>query len=1076
MPTEEEKHKALARTSSANLAARKDNNQMKDKLKDHGTYHLEELDVVAQKLETDLKTGLTTAKINAIKSQPGFRDNTLTPPKSTPWYIQFAKHQTGLFSLLLWAASILCFIAWRASYATDTGIQVEYLYLGVILAAVTFATGCFSYYQDASAQAQMASFNNFAPPQVIVIRNGKQDTIPAKDLVIGDLIRIENGQKVPADVRVVEQSNCKVDNSSLTGEPLEQVRTAEVVVANNKEEEDVLEATNILFFGTNQVNGNSMGIVIFTGDNTVMGKIAELMRGTPAKPTPIALEIEHFIHIVSYVALFLGVTFVAIGFMKGVAAIDNLVFGIGIIVANVPEGLLATVTLSLTLTSRTMAQKNVLVKNLEAVETLGSTTVIASDKTGTLTMNKMTLTTLFYNGSKKVASEGQGGYDVKEPTFQALCNILALQTKPVFKDTPENMQLNARNRELELGDASEKAMVKFVGGILEQNGTTVKATRETLRRVADVPFNSKNKYAMSIHYMGEGRPLKLLCKGAPDIIYGLCKYIMIDGQVREKTEEDTKNYVAARRALMFQGLRLLAVSECELGSEYTESFAWDTQAPYNFPTAAGITKGTPTELVFIGLSALQDPPRPAVPRAVQTCKDASIQVIMVTGDHPDTAEAIAREVHIITKDTRRSVAEADGLSLDEMGKVDENDPRIQAIVITGADLTEMGSQEELIEKLNYKEIVFARTSPQQKLQIVEALQAKKTIDRFDRELNEQTSVPCKNIVAVTGDGVNDAPALKAANIGIAMFTGSDVAKDSADMILLDDNFSSIVAGVKEGRLIFDNLKKSIAYTLSSNIPEISPFLMWILLSIPLPLSTVLILCIDLGTDMVPAISLAYEGAESNIMKRAPRDADTDRLVTTKLVVFSYLQIGVIQAIAGFYCYFVVLNDYGFDPSILPFAQAIFKLENLRPIGGPYEYFDANDEGTDVRFLKPCNIVNDACHNPELALKHAQCAFFISIIIVQWADLTCCKTRELSLFSQSMRNGWLNFGLVYETILGLILVYTPGADMWFQTAPISFWHWLPSLPFCVLILTYDEIRKYLLRNTGKDNWFWRFTYY
>ena len=385
-------------------------------------------------------------------------------------------------------------------------------------------------------------------------------------------------------------------------------------------------------------------------------------------------------------------------------------------------------------------------------------------------------------------------------------------------------------------------------------------------------------------------------------------------------------------------------------------------------------------------------------------------------------------------ETIEDIAEKRGCSVQSV-----NPREAKAAVVHGGEIKDM-SEKQIDEILMYhSEIVFARTSPQQKLIIVEGCQRMGAI------------------VAVTGDGVNDSPALKKADIGVAMgITGSDVSKQAADMILLDDNFASIVTGVEEGRLIFDNLKKSIAYTLTSNIPEISPFLLFILADVPLPLGTVTILCIDLGTDMVPAISMAYEQAESDIMKRKPRNPFTDKLVNERLISMAYGQIGMIQASAGFFVYFVIMCENGFWPS---------KLLGIRRAWDSQAVNDLEDSYGQEWTYAERKILEYTCHT----------AFFVSIVIVQWADLIICKTRKNSVFQQGMKNHFLNFGLIFETCLAAFLSYTPGMDKGLRMYPLKPTWWLPAMPFSLTIFIYDEVRKTLLRK-NPGGWVEKETYY
>ncbi|XP_005731899.1 sodium/potassium-transporting ATPase subunit alpha-3b isoform X2 [Pundamilia nyererei] len=982
------------------------------------TEHKMSVEEVCRKFQTDVVQGLTNAKAAEFLLRDG--PNALTPPPTTPEWVKFCRQLFGGFSILLWTGAILCFLAYAIQAATEDEPAGDNLYLGIVLTAVVVITGCFSYFQEAKSSKIMESFKNMVPQQALVIREGEKVQINAEEVVAGDLIEVKGGDRIPADIRVTSAHGCKVDNSSLTGESEPQSRSPDCTHDNP------LETRNVAFFSTNCVEGTARGIVICTGDRTVMGRIATLTSGLETGKTPIAREIEHFIHIITGVAVFLGVTFFILAIILGYTWLEAVIFLIGIIVANVPEGLLATVTVCLTLTAKRMAKKNCLVKNLEAVETLGSTSTICSDKTGTLTQNRMTVAHMWFDNQIHEAdtTEDQSGaaFDKSSVTWLSLSRVAALCNRAQFKAGQDSVSILKRDV---AGDASESALLKCI----ELSCGSVRMMRDKNKKVAEIPFNSTNKYQLSVHETEDPNDNRylLVMKGAPERILDRCSTIMLQGKEQPMDEEMKEAFQNAYMELGGLGERVLGFCHVLLPEDqYPKGFAFDTD-DVNFQT---------DNLCFVGLMSMIDPPRAAVPDAVGKCRSAGIKVIMVTGDHPITAKAIAKGVGIISEGNETVEDIAARLNI----PVSQVNPRdAKACVIHGSDLKDL-SQDQMDDILrNHTEIVFARTSPQQKLIIVEGCQR------------------LGAIVAVTGDGVNDSPALKKADIGVAMgISGSDVSKQAADMILLDDNFASIVTGVEEGRLIFDNLKKSIAYTLTSNIPEITPFLFFIIVNIPLPLGTITILCIDLGTDMVPAISLAYEAAESDIMKRQPRNPARDKLVNERLISIAYGQIGMIQALGGFFAYFVILAENGFLPSQLVGIRLNWDDRSLN---------DLEDSYGQQWTYEQRKIVEFTCHT----------AFFVSIVVVQWADLIICKTRRNSVFQQGMKNKILIFGLFEETALAAFLSYCPGMDVALRMYPLKPTWWFCAFPYSFLIFVYDEARKLILRR-NPGGWVERETYY
>ncbi|XP_072011264.1 potassium-transporting ATPase alpha chain 1 [Engystomops pustulosus] len=974
-------------------------------------------ELTIEELELKYQTNITKGMKSSYAGEVLIRDgpNELKPPKGTPEYVKFARQLAGGLQCLMWVAAVICLIAFGIQESQGDLTAADNLYLAVALIAVVVVTGCFGYYQEFKSTNIIASFKNLVPQQATVIRDGEKFQINANQLVVGDLVEIKGGDRVPADIRIITAQGCKVDNSSLTGESEPQTRSPEYT------HESPLETRNIAFFSTMCLEGTATGIIINTGDRTIIGRIASLASGVGNEKTPIAIEIEHFVDIIAGLAIFFGGTFFIVAMVIGYPFLRAMVFFMAIVVAYVPEGLLATVTVCLSLTAKRLARKNCVVKNLEAVETLGSTSVICSDKTGTLTQNRMTVSHLWFDNQIHSAdtTEDQSGqsFDQTSDTWRALSRVVSLCNRAAFKGGQDGVPVPKR---IVIGDASESALLKFseltVGNVMEY--------RERFKKVAEVPFNSTNKFQLSIHELQDPLDLRylLVMKGAPERILEKCSSIMIKGQELPLDAQWQEAFQTAYMDLGGLGERVLGFCHLYLNEkEFPRGFNFDTE-DMNFPTSG---------LCFAGLISMIDPPRATVPDAVMKCRTAGIRVIMVTGDHPITAKAIAASVGIISEgsETVEDIAARLRIPVEQVNKRDA-----RACVINGGQLKDMSS-EELVEALRlHPEMVFARTSPQQKLIIVESCQK------------------LGAIVAVTGDGVNDSPALKKADIGVAMgIAGSDAAKNAADMILLDDNFASIVTGVEQGRLIFDNLKKSIAYTLTKNIPELAPYLIYITASVPLPLGCITILFIELCTDIFPSVSLAYEKAESDIMHLKPRNPRRDRLVNEALAVYSYFQIGVIQSFAGFVDYFTVMAQEGWFPAYCLGLRGNWENQHLQDLQDSY-----GQEWTfGQRLYQQYN-----CYT----------CFFISIEVCQISDVLIRKTRRLSVFQQGFfRNKILVSAIIFQLCLGNLLCYTPGMPNIFNFMPIRFQWWLVPLPFGILIFVYDEIRKLGVRRHPGSWW-------
>ncbi len=848
-------------------------------------------------LATDLKGGLTTREARARLEE--FGGNVMRRGRRVPWYIKLARNFFSFFALLLWGAAALCYVP-----------GVDMPQLGTAILIVVIVNGIFSYLQEFKSDKAVDALKRMLARTSRVMRDGAVTEISAEELVPGDVILLEEGDIVPADSRLVDAYDVEVDNSSLTGESTSAKRY--------KSDQPVLiegkflwiELPNIVFAGTTLIRGNGRAVVYATGMSTEIGKIADLTLAIKSEPSPLQKQLRGTVLAIALLALTIGLTFLFLGWLvAGLSFVQAFVFFIGLFVANVPEGLLPTVTLSLAMGVTRMAKRNAIVKNLSSVETLGCTTVIGTDKTGTLTQNLMMVQQVVAGG-KTFFVEGHGyephgrftqnGHEVAKeqlashPSLKALIDCAYTCNNAKLERIPGGTRV--------IGDPTE--------GCLQTLAARAGITG-TKQRIHLNPFESVRKRMSVVVLDDEARRRTVYAKGAPLEILSCCTHTLSAGVVVLLTEGERQNIRRQNDELAAQGYRMLGFAmRCDESLLKIEGFN---------------VANTESGLVFLGLAAISDPVRPGVKDAISACHKAGIRIMMITGDYPLTAKSIAKQI----------------------GLGGAND----IAVLTGTELSHL-SDPQLTEILKSGETVFARVSPEQKLRIVTLLKA----------LGE--------IVAVTGDGVNDGPALKKADIGIAMgMRGTDVAKEAAEIILTDDNFSSIVAAIEEGRGIFDNIRKFASYVFNSNPQELYPFILWMLVpGYPLAMTVMGVLAVDVGTDLIPAMGLGIEPPEKGIMERPPRKKN-ERLLSLAFILRSYAVQGSLLAFSCFATYYYFAWSMGYATGENPLMNLPASPEKLNMADATSIYLQSLT------------------------------AFFFPTIAVQIGNVLCKRSYSASLFSR-----------------------------------------------------------------------------
>jgi Ca2+-transporting ATPase len=915
---------------------------------------------VFQSLETSL-LGLPAAEAESRRALYG--PNLISEPPPPPIWRKYVAQARHPFVLLMVVAGLI------------TLSQREFE-LSLVIWLLTILNAGFSFWREFRAGQAVAKLRHLLPSNAHVVRDGKEVHLPAADIVPGDVLILGEGDNIPADARVVEEYGLRVNNSSLTGESLAARKTADASPMTGISE---LERPNLIFAGTSVASGTGKAVVYATGMLTQFGRIAQLTESVQEAPSPFQVELQRLSRIFAWVAIGIGAIVWFVGTYEPTVRShipQPLLLALGIIVALTPEGLPATLTLSLAIAVQRLTARGVLAKRLNIVETLGNVSVICTDKSGTLTQNQMTVREVWLAGQQMQVSgvgyepkgdffpaPGDGGFEAELNAL--LVAAMCCNNSRINPPSPEHPTWNS------LGDQTEAALK--VAAL--KKGLNEEAVSGQYPRIHELPFEARRKRMTTIHRAEVGE--LAFVKGAPREVLQLCANILMHGQVVPVTETLRAAIMAANDEYARRALRVIALARRELPPR---SGAYSAEA-------------VERDLTFLGLMAMMDPPRPEVERAVGICRQAGVRIVMITGDYGLTAESMARRVGMITSP--------------------------HPLIVTGAELDEMN--DIALEQALDQEIIFARMAPDHKMRLVSAFQAR------------------GDVVAVTGDGVNDAPALRRADVGIAMgLVGTDVAKEAADIILTDDNFGAIISAIEEGRAIYDNIRKFITYIFSSNVPEVLPFLVTASFGVPLALTVRQILAIDMGTDILPALALGMEKPERDVMHQPPRPRFKP-LLDRSLLLHAFLWLGMIEAVLCFGGFVMAYVLAGHVKRLgIPMLELV-----------PWPHL--------LPFITSFNVE-----------RVAQTVFHAGVVTSQIGNAFACRTFK----AHNRQQGWtsnrvLLLGIALELLLIAALIYVPPLALAFDHAVLPLFFWPVLLLFAPVLYVLEWTRKTVVRRFGRQ---------